>query len=252
MFDYMCDAKYMPELEANPVDVTIGLINPEERNRHNLKLYNFRAGLCGLEPFDRIPADEETYVVVPSSSGASSTEGTVMSMTTDKKIISRVSGAALSINVPATTSTRADHQEKWENYAKEIINIIGRTFDSDRKEHLAIATSMQSPISILVAYMRTIGDAAIAQELMKEYSEGKSPPKVMSLIERGTLTITGDSVLGFKNKKGSTFADNAMRDLLDPANQVFNTNGWIGAQAWRATFGWPEGFGNTIYLKHLC
>ena len=98
--------------------------------------------------------------------------------------------------------------------------------------------------------MRTIGDTAIAQELMKEYSEGRSPPKAMLLTQRGTLTVTGDSELGFKNRKGSTSAENAMRDLLDPANTVFNTNGWVGAQAWRVTFGLPEGFRNTIYLKH--
>ena len=91
-----------------------------------------------------------------------------MSMTTDKKIISCVSGAASSITVPATKSTRADHQEKWENYAKDVIDIYGRILDNERREQLAIATSLQSPISVLVACMRTIGDAAIAQELMKE------------------------------------------------------------------------------------
>ena len=72
----------------------------------------------------------------------------------------------------------------------------------------------------------------------------------MLLTQRGTLTVTGGSVLGFKNKKGSTFAEKAMRDLLDPAKDVFHTCGWTGDQAWRVTYGWPEGFGNTVYLKH--
>jgi hypothetical protein len=40
-----------------------------------------------------------------------------------------------------------------------------------------------------------------------------------------------------------------MRELLDPAKDVFHTCGWTCDQAWRVTFGWPEGFGNTIYLK---
>ena len=152
-------------LKRIPLDVTIGLSNVEERSRRSLRAYNFRAERCGVQPFVRIPADEETYVVVPSSSGASSTEGTVMSMTTDKKIISRVSGAASSINVHTTTSTRVDHQERWENFAKIVIEIVGRTLDNDRKEQLASAASLQSPTSILVAYMRTIGDAAMPRSL---------------------------------------------------------------------------------------
>jgi hypothetical protein len=51
VFDYMCVFKYMPELEANPLDVIIGLINMEERNRHSLRAYNFRAERCGLQAF---------------------------------------------------------------------------------------------------------------------------------------------------------------------------------------------------------
>jgi hypothetical protein len=146
----------------------------------------------GCKLFYSIPASEATAVIIPSSSGASSAEGNIMSMTTDKGVISRVAGTASWINVPATKATRADHQEKWESFAKDVIEIYGKTLDNERREQLAIATSLQSPISILVACMRTIGDAAIAQELMKEYSDGLSPPKAMLLTQRGTLTITGD------------------------------------------------------------
>jgi hypothetical protein len=180
-------------------------------------------------------------------------DGTVMSMTTDKKFISKVTSSAPLINVPATKSTKEDFQPKWENFAKDMISVLGLTIDAERRDQMATATSFQSPITIMIAYMRAIGDAGIAHELMLEYADGKSPPKAMSLLERGTLTITGDSVLGFKNKKSSTYPEAALREMLDPGKgkgYAFCTQNMIGDKAWRVKFGWPEGYGNTIYLKH--
>ena len=47
------------------------------------------------------------------------------------------------------------------------------------------------------------------------------------LLKSATLDVTGDSVFGFKNKKGGTFPEAATRELLDPVSTVFNTVSWV-------------------------